>query len=80
VGFRFFVRRNAHQLGLTGWVRNRTDGTIEVVAEGNRQDLQEFVAKLRAGPQMSWVKDIAIQWETAKGSFDDFLVAPTAYA
>ncbi len=53
---------------------------MELVAEGNRQDLQEFVAKLRAGPQMSWVKDVAIQWETAKGSFDDFLVAPTAYA
>jgi len=80
VGFRFFVRRNAHQLGLTGSVRNRTDGTVEVVAEGSNQDLQEFVTKLRTGPQMSWVQDVAVQWETAEDSFDDFFVAPTAYA
>ena len=80
VGFRFFIRRNANQLGLTGWVRNRADTAVEIVAEGNGQDLQEFVTKLRAGPQMSWVQDVAVQWETAKDGFDDFLIAPTVYA
>jgi len=80
VGFRFFVRRKANQLGLTGWVRNRTDGAVELVAEGNGQDLQEFVAKLHTGPQMSWVQDVVAEWQTAEDSFDDFLIAPTAYA
>jgi len=80
VGFRFFIRRNANQLGVTGWVRNRTDGAVEIIAEGNDQDLQEFVAKLRTGPQMSWVQNVVAEWQTAKDSFDDFLIAPTAYA
>ena len=80
VGFRLFVCQNARQLGLTGSVQNRTDGTVEVVAEGNSHDLQEFVTRLRTGPQMGWVQDVAVQWATATDSFDDFVVAPTVYA
>ena len=79
VGFRYFVHRDARQLGLTGWVRNHTDGTVQVVAEGSEQDLNELVSRLNEGPPMAWVKDVAIQWQAAEGSFTDFTLQPTPY-
>ena len=79
VGFRFFVIRNAKQLGLLGWVRNRTDGAVEIVAEGDKQDLQRLVSKLKTGPSTAWVENISIQWQPPLGHFADFVIEPTAY-
>ena len=53
VGFRNFVQENAYRLNLTGWVRNRWDGTVEVTAEGDRQDLEKLLQALRRGPRAS---------------------------
>jgi acylphosphatase len=50
VGFRWFVRERARETGVKGWVRNRDDGSVEVAAEGESDDLQKFVAALRRGP------------------------------
>jgi len=80
VGFRYFVIRNAKQLGLVGWVRNRMDGAVEIVAEGNRQDLQRLVDKLKTGPPMAWVQHVSTQWQPAADSFVDFVIEPTAYS
>ncbi len=79
VGFRYFVIRNAKQLGLVGWVRNRTDGTVEIVAEGDKQDLEHFITKLKAGPSMGWVQSVSTQWQPAENDFVDFVIEPTAY-
>jgi acylphosphatase len=51
VGFRWFVQREAGQLGLRGWVRNTEDGDVEVVASGSEGDLAELRASLRRGPR-----------------------------
>jgi len=59
VGFRWFVRERARALGLTGWVRNRQDGSVEVLAEGSDAALRELRALLRAGP--SGAKVSAVQ-------------------
>jgi acylphosphatase len=50
VGFRWFVRQRARELGVRGWVRNRSDGCVEVHAEGEASALQRLRASLAAGP------------------------------
>ena len=50
VGYRDFARRTARRLSVKGWARNRTDGTVEVVAVGRAASLEAFLAELRQGP------------------------------
>ena len=61
VGFRWFVRERARALGLTGWVRNRQDGTVEVLAEGTDAALRELRTLLRAGPSGARVSEVEDQ-------------------
>lgn len=58
VGFRFFVQRRAHELGLAGWARNVEDGSVEVYAAGPEKSLSELAAALHAGPPMSDVRAV----------------------
>ena len=58
VGFRWFVEREAHILGVAGWVRNRTDGTVEVLAMGTRDQLSGLRSRLREGPRAARVDDV----------------------
>ncbi|HUL50216.1 MAG TPA: acylphosphatase [Gemmatimonadales bacterium] len=58
VGFRWFVLRNAHSLGLRGWVTNRPDGTVEVVAEGAAAALDELERALTQGPRGARVEQV----------------------
>src|SRR6201997_4458781 len=51
VGFRWFVEREAHTLGIAGWVRNNHDGSVEVLAQGTRQQLSGLHSRLREGPR-----------------------------
>lgn len=50
VGFRWFVREAARELGLAGWVRNRPDGAVEVAAEGSAATIERLREQLRNGP------------------------------
>ena len=58
VGFRWFVEREAHQLAIAGWVRNNSDGSVEVLAMGTREQLFGFRSRLREGPRAARVDDI----------------------
>jgi len=58
VGFRWFVEREAQTLGIAGWVRNRSDGTVEVLAQGTREQLFSLRSKLQQGPRASRVDDV----------------------
>jgi acylphosphatase len=58
VGFRWFVEREAHILGIAGWVRNNPDGSVEVLAQGTRDQLSGLRSRLREGPRASRVDDI----------------------
>ena len=58
VGFRWFVEREAHQLAIAGWVRNNSDGSVEVLAMGTREQLFGFRSKLREGPRAARVDDV----------------------
>ena len=77
VGFRAFVEQCAHNLRLTGWVRNRWDGSVEVLAEGPRQDLERLLAELRRGPRAAHVTDVQFEWLPASGEFTRFYVRMT---
>lgn len=75
VGFRYFLQRTAHQLGLRGWVRNNDDGTVEVVAEGRRPELERLKQAAEHGPRMARVDRVDAQWSSASGDLDGFDLA-----
>ena len=58
VGFRWFVEREAHVLGIAGWVRNNSDGSVEVLAMGSREQLMGLRSRLRQGPRAARVDDV----------------------
>lgn len=60
VGYRWFVYENALELGLTGYVKNMSDGSVFVVAQGDQQNLVQFTAKLRTGPSFAHVLELDI--------------------
>jgi len=66
VGFRWFVEREAHILGIAGWVRNNADGSVEVLAQGSRDQLLGLRSRLRAGPRAARVDDV----EEVEASFN----------
>jgi acylphosphatase len=72
VNFRYYTVRTAQRLGLTGWVANRWDGTVETVAEGRREALQEFQGFLHRGPPSAVVQQVDVRWETPTGEFARF--------
>ena len=77
VGFRYFVVQTAGSFGLSGWVRNRYSGAVEVVAEGERSRLEDLLAVLRRGPSSSFVQSADPRWEEAAGEFVGFKVRRT---
>jgi acylphosphatase len=58
VGFRWFVEREAHILGIAGWVRNNADGGVEVFAQGTRDQLSGLRSRLREGPRAARVDGV----------------------
>jgi acylphosphatase len=77
VGFRNFVLDNAIRLGLTGWVRNRWNGDVECLAEGDRQALDKLLAALQRGPRSGFVTRVKADWLEASGEHTYFSVKPT---
>jgi acylphosphatase len=74
VGFRYFVAEQARNLALNGWVRNTFKGEVEIMAEGDRQQLEIFLESVREGPQLSMVTHIRIEWLDAQGKFEHFSI------
>jgi acylphosphatase len=72
VSFRYYTQKRANELNLSGYVRNRWDGTVEVVAEGPHAELEELLSFLHTGPRAAFVTGVDIQWKSADGSFDGF--------
>jgi len=72
VGFRAFAESRAEMRGITGYVRNVPSGEVEVVAEGDKELLKEFLAELRRGPSGARVREVMASWEQPRGEFDGF--------
>lgn len=62
VGFRYFVVEKAHSLGLHGYARNESDGSVEVLAQGPRPALEQLLALLRRGPSAAHVSEVRTTW------------------
>lgn len=72
VGYRYFVRKAAVDLGVAGYVRNRFDGSVEVVAEGDRAKVSALIDHLRMGPRFASVEGVDVQWDDPTGEFRGF--------
>jgi acylphosphatase len=77
VSFRYFVVDQAMNLDLTGWTRNLWNGSVEVMAEGQREKLENLLQALREGPPMARVEDVDFKWLPYEEEFKDFSVKPT---
>jgi len=72
VGYRYFVITKAAQLGLTGYPQNLPDGSVAVLAEGSREDLESLIAVLRTGPRAATVPDVDVSWRAGTGEYKAF--------
>ena len=72
VGFRYFVIREAMDLGLVGWVANDHDGTVRCIAEGPRAPLETLLGLLETGPPSARIDRVDAGWGPATGGFRAF--------
>ena len=72
VGFRWFVQRKAAERELLGWVTNATDGSVHILAQGSRDDLEALIADVRKGPRSAMVHDVTVEWNNPSGEYHTF--------
>ena len=72
VGFRYFTQQNATKLGIHGYAKNLLNGKVEVVAEGDKATLDQFVTILRKGPSAAKVKDVKVKERPLGGEYTSF--------
>lgn len=75
VGYRNYMEYKARQFNLKGWVRNRSDGSVESVIQGRAEDVEALIERARRGPPKAAVNDVEVS--DATGSFNDFVTRPT---
>lgn len=76
IGYRQFVKSNAQRLGLTGWVRNLSDGRVETLVQGEKKNIEELIVLCKTGPMLAEVKDMEVEWIQDQEKFSDFEVRP----
>jgi acylphosphatase len=74
VYFRASTVQQARHLDLTGWVMNRHDGSVELVAEGRSDNIEDLIAWCRQGPQGARVDKVDLQWDGFRGEFSEFRI------
>jgi acylphosphatase len=72
VGYRDFVSREAVRHRLKGYVRNSSDGSVEIEAEGPQDELQWFLDLIREGPPMAEVRRVEVAWDSYRNEFRDW--------
>ncbi len=77
VGYRYFLRGWALRLAISGWVRNRTDGSVEALARGAADKVEMLLAEMRQGPPGSRVIRLRIDDEDDGADADHFVIRPT---
>jgi acylphosphatase len=74
VFFRASTQREARRLGLTGWVRNQKDASVEVLAEGEENGIKDLIAWAQHGPTAARVEKVDVRWRSFAGDFFDFQI------
>lgn len=74
VFFRQNTAKKAEQFNLTGSVKNCDDGSVKIVAEGNKWDIDQFINWCRKGPELASVSDVKVKWKEFEGRFYNFKI------
>jgi len=74
VFYRMNAKNKADELSLTGWVRNTSDGKVEVLAEGKERDLKEFIKWCYNGSEGAKVDKVEVEWSDYENKFDKFKI------
>ena len=74
VGFRYNTVSKASQLDIKGWVRNNSNGSVEIMAEGQREDVEELVKWCHKGPSGAVIKNVDCNWLDYIENFKDFSI------
>ncbi len=74
VGYRHFVRKNAQELGLRGWVRNLPDNRVEALLQGSKEKIEQMIALCRKGPFLAEIENVEVVWEDIKQQYPDFQI------
>lgn len=74
VAFRIHTQREAANLGITGWIKNRGDGSVEVYAEGTIEKLENLLLFLHIGPPGADVEEVQSAWGDFSGKYLDFSI------
>jgi len=77
VAFRYSAEDQANRIGIGGWVRNLHNGTVEIIAEGQRSELEELIKWCGHGPSLARVTDVEIEWLEPTNEFERFYSART---
>ncbi len=72
VGFRYFTESRASKYAIRGHVRNRPDGKVEIVCQGNSKDLDQFIEEVKKGPSFAEVADINIEKVENSRNYNSF--------
>ncbi len=74
VCFRMETQKAAARFGVCGWVRNKRDGSVETVVEGDETDVTSLINWCKTGPPISRVEKVDVSWQEYRGEFDDFSI------
>jgi acylphosphatase len=74
VFFRHHTEEMAFRLGVKGWVKNRRDGRVEALFEGDRERVEKIIQWCHQGPSESRVAEVYVTWEIYTGEFEDFSI------
>jgi len=75
VFFRYETKKEAERLGLTGLVKNNNDGNVEILAEGDKNKLEELAKWCKSGPDSAQVENVEIKWQEYNGRFEGFEIS-----
>lgn len=74
VFFRAFTRDWASRLGLSGYVRNMSDGSVEIVAEGSEESIKELIERVKVGPPAASVERVEVKWREPSNAYSGFRI------
>ena len=74
VFFRDHTQRWASSLGICGWVKNLESGQVEILAEGEKEKIEDLIRSVEKGPPLSRVESLDIEWDDYKGEYKDFRI------
>ncbi len=74
VGFRYYAKWNAIKLGIKGYAENLPNGSVEILAEGTKENVEKFIEIIKKGPPAAYVERVEIAYEEPKGDYDYFYI------